>query len=637
MRKLTTGDIPLCDPYVYKFIGTGKTKGIFQIESPGMQKLMKDMFSDVTKRINAIETKYNCTGYKHLFNGIKKVYQGPETDKDKIEAIETAYMNEMNVLGKELFERIIAAISLYRPGPMDYIPQYIAGMKDPSAIVYDCPELEEILSNTYGVIVYQEQVQQIVRKLAGYSLGRGDLIRRAMGKKKTAIMDAEKEVFLYGNEEHLKENEAIVPGCIKNGITESAAKIIWDKMAEFAKYAFNKSHSAGYAVICVQTAWMKYYYPVDFIVATLNSVIDKADKLKGYIAEARDMGIEILTPDVNKSDLHYKIEGSNQIRTGLMALRNMGKMSIPIIEERNKNGTFSNIYDFINRLITQVDKKVLEALTYAGAFDCFGYSRSALITAVPDVIDYIKYVKKGIFNEIFFSLPIVDKVYAKLGEIHIEDGDEFDKDYLLEKEYEFTGMYISGHPLDLYEDLLSEKGVVNIEEIVPEADEETGERDESPFNGQPIQIAGVVRELKPIITKKGDKMYMFSIEDKSSTIKCVAFPRTATSIESKFKLEDSLLLSVSGKVQDNDRGCQIVVDDVSLAKDLDITSTKKVYIDCRPQKTVNPDLSKFITDNAGETEVWVKLAGGWIISKTKLKLDWANYIKLKGMYPIKLG
>ena len=233
-KKLKVGDIPLTDPYVYEFIGTGKTSGIFQIESAGMQNLMKQMFSDVPRKIKNLETTYQCKGYD-------VVYLGKETDVQKVEEIKKNFKAELDKFGKELFERIIAAISIYRPGPMDYIPEYIRNMNS-GEIAYDVPELEEILKPTYGVIVYQEQVQQIVRKLAGYSLGRGDLIRRAMGKKKIAIMNAEREVFINGNEGHLKIGEALVPGCIKNGIPEDKAIIIWDKMAEFAKYAFNKSH-----------------------------------------------------------------------------------------------------------------------------------------------------------------------------------------------------------------------------------------------------------------------------------------------------------------------------------------------------------------------------------------------------------
>ena len=634
--QLTTNDIPLNDPYVYKSIGTGKTKGLFQIESAGMQGLMKKMYADANKKIAAIERKYECEGFENPYAMVKTNYKGRETDEIIIQNIKNRFMEEMRKLGNEYFERLVAAISLYRPGPMDYIPDYLKGMENPDAIVYDTEALRDILSGTYGVIVYQEQVQQIVRKLAGYSLGRGDLIRRAMGKKKQSIMDAEKEVFIHGNEGHLKEGEAIVPGCIKNGVTEEAANIIWDKMAKFALYAFNKSHSAGYAVICIQTAWMKYYYPVDMFMSTLNSVITVADKIKGYIAEARDLGIQILNPSLNSSNEYYKIE-DNKIRTGLMSIRNLGKMSHPIIEERDAHGDFKDIYDFIDRMNGMIDKKVLEALTYSGTLDLFGYTRSSLITSVPDIVEYMKHEKAGRFPEQPFNLPVIDKLYSEMGKMEIKECEEYDRDYLLEKEYESTGMYISGHPLDIYSDVLQTKGVLNTGMIVPEEDEETGERATSDYDEQSVQIAGVVRNLKPIITKKGDKMYMFDVEDKEGTIKIVAFPSTAKIIDSKMDIKNTMLVLAAGTVKDNDRGCQIVLDDISLVKDLDVSTTKTIYIDCVGEETVPESIKTLIDENPGTTEVLIRLKKGWVKSATNIDLNWSNYLKIRSQYPTKIN
>lgn len=633
MSKLSVNDIPLTDPYVYEFIGTGKTSGIFQVESQGMQNLMKQMFSDVGPKIRVIEKKYLCKGY----NSKTLKYYGKETNKDSVAVVKKDFISELNVLGKELFERIIAAISLYRPGPMDYIPNYIEGMLDPSSIKYDTPELAEILKGTYGVIVYQEQVQQIVRKLAGYSLGRGDLIRRAMGKKKTSIMNAEKKVFLYGNESDHKVGEAIVPGCINNGISEEAAIIIWDKMSEFAKYAFNKSHSAGYAVITVQTAWLKFYYPLDFMVGTINSVITKSDKLTFYISQAQELGIKVLGPDINKSEGFYTIEGDS-IRTGLLGLRNLGKMAAPVLDERKKYGTYKNIEDFIDRLVSQINKKVLESLIYSGALDCFNGNRHSKIESVPDILDFINFVKKGFFPDVSFDLPEVDAIYRDLKKVSIKELPEYEKAFLLDKEYEFAGMFISGHPLDIYEDVLKLNNVYTIGTILPEEAEleDFGEEVEeavSPFAGEKVQIAGIIRDKKQIVTKTGKKMYMFSIEDKTGTVKCVMFPKYVSYYE--HLIADKGLVLVTGRFEENERGCQVIVESLKEMTDLSLSTINTVWIDGR-DKDLNP-LKDFIRSHKGNVSVKVQVGKNSVFSSTdKLDLSWTNYMKLKELYNIKL-
>ena len=345
------------------------------------------------------------------------------------------------------------------------------------------------------------------------------------------------------------------------------------------------------------------------------------------------MGIQLLTPDINKSHDIFVIEDKG-IRVGLKALRNLGKMSLPILSEREAHGEFKDIFDYVNRSIDDINKKVLESLIYSGALDGFANSRKSKINSVESIIEYIKYIKKGQFPEIPYTLPALDEVYQKMGQLTFEDEPEFETEYLLDKEYEFTGMYISGHPLDIYSDLLATKGIVNTEDIVPEEDETTGERDVSPYDEQVIEVAGIVRDLKPIVTKKGDKMYMLSIEDKTSSIKCVVFPNVAKRLAEI--LEEKALLLVTGKVQDNDRGCQIVVDDAKELNTLDITATKKVYIDCRTLNKPEKSLVDFINANPGQTEVLIKLKCGWVISKSKINLDWTNYKKLKESYAIEL-
>ena len=276
---------------------------------------MKMLYADVDYKIKMLENKHKVKGFKN-----------PQGTGDKEE-----FIKDMTALGQELFERLIAGVSLYRPGPMDYIPDYIDGMTNPKNIKYDTPELKPILETTYGQIVYQEQVMQIVQELAGYTLGRADIVRRAMGKKKDDVMAQEKEYFINGKNN--TNGEVEVPGCINNGISKEVAEAIWNKMADFSKYAFNKSHAAAYALIGIKTAWLKYYYPVEFMAATINSFIDNTDKLKLYLSVCNKMNIEILPPSVNKSQKLFSVEG-NRIRFGIMGLKNIGKSADTIIKTR---------------------------------------------------------------------------------------------------------------------------------------------------------------------------------------------------------------------------------------------------------------------------------------------------------------
>ncbi len=306
------------DKAVLDYIGTGKTEGIFQLESGGMKNFMKE-------------------------------------------------------LQPHSLEDVIAGISLYRPGPMDFIPQYIRGKNDRSSITYDCPQLEPILAPTYGCIVYQEQVMQIVRDLAGYTLGRSDLVRRAMSKKKAAVMEKERKTFVYGDE------ETGVPGCIKNGIDEQTANKIYDDMIDFAKYAFNKSHAAAYAVVSYQTAFLKYYYPVEYMAALMTSVIDNPTKVAEYIYVCRQMGIRILPPDINKGEADFSVDGGD-IRYGLAAIKSIGRPVIrAIVNDRKELGEFRNLEDFITRISSRelMNKRLVENLIKAGALDVLGEQESS--------------------------------------------------------------------------------------------------------------------------------------------------------------------------------------------------------------------------------------------------------------------
>ena len=334
--ELNINQIDYNDQKVLDYIGTGKTDGVFQLESAGMKGFMKE-------------------------------------------------------LKPHNLEDVIAGISLYRPGPMDFIPQYIRGKNDSSSITYDCPQLEPILAPTYGCIVYQEQVMQIVRDLAGYSLGRSDLLRRAMSKKKAAVMEKERKIFIYGDE------ETGVPGCIKNGIDEQTANKIYDEMIDFAKYAFNKSHAAAYAVVSYQTAWLKYYFPVEYMAALMTSVIDNPSKVSEYIYACRQMNIKILPPDINKGEANFSVDGGD-IRYGLAAIKSIGRPVIKaIVEDREELGLFQNLEDFITRLSAKniLNKRTIENLIKAGALDTLGGTRKQFMSIYVQIVDHVTQEKKN--------------------------------------------------------------------------------------------------------------------------------------------------------------------------------------------------------------------------------------------------
>ena len=381
------------DKAVLDYIGTGKTEGIFQLESGGMKNFMKE-------------------------------------------------------LQPHSLEDVIAGISLYRPGPMDFIPQYIRGKNDRSSITYDCPQLEPILAPTYGCIVYQEQVMQIVRDLAGYTLGRSDLLRRAMSKKKAAVMEKERKTFVYGDE------ETGVPGCIKNGIDEQTANKIYDEMIDFAKYAFNKSHAAAYAVVSYQTAWLKYYYPVEYMAALMTSVIDNPTKVAEYIYVCRQMGIKILPPDINKGEADFSVDGGD-IRYGLAAIKSIGRPVIrAIVNDRKELGEFRNLEDFITRISSRelMNKRLVENLIKAGALDVLGGTRKQFMSIYIQIVDHMQQEKK---NSMVGQMSLFDMVSEEQKEefqIRMPDVGEYTKENLLGFEKEVLGVYVSGHPLESYEE-----------------------------------------------------------------------------------------------------------------------------------------------------------------------------------------
>lgn len=448
------------DQLVLEMIGAGKTDGVFQLESAGMRSFMRE-------------------------------------------------------LKPKSLEDIIAGIALYRPGPMDFIPKYISGKNAGGEIQYDCPQLKPILETTYGCIVYQEQVMQIVRDLAGYSLGGADVLRRAMSKKKDAVMQAERKRFVYG------DPETNVPGCVKNGISEAVANKIYDEMIDFAKYAFNKSHAAAYAVVSYQTAYLKYYFPVEFMAALMTSVMSNTTKLTGYIQECKEMGIGILPPDINEAEGSFTARGGN-IRYGLTAIKGAGDTLIDmIVTEREENGKYTDLYDFCQRLASRdLNKRAVESFIKAGVFDSFGLTRKQLLQIYPSVIDKVVNDKKSAISGQLSLFDLAGSSQKSEFMIPVPDVGEFDKEILLDFEKEVTGIYISGHPLDDYAEALSGSVTakstdfaIDDEGHVPVAD------------GSTQTIGGLIAAVTKKSARNGQPMAFLTLEDLLGTVEVIVFPK----------------------------------------------------------------------------------------------------------------
>ena len=456
MQKIDYNDKAVLDS-----LSTGKTEGVFQLESGGMKSFIKE-------------------------------------------------------LKPQSLEDIIAGISLYRPGPMDFIPQYIRGKNHPETITYDCPQLKPILEPTYGCIVYQEQVMQIVRDLGGYTLGRSDLVRRAMSKKKASVMAKERQNFVYGNEEEG------VPGCIANGIDEKTANKIYDEMTDFAKYAFNKSHAAAYAVVSYQTAYLKYYYPVEFMAALMTSVIDNPSKVAEYILTCRQMGIRILPPDINVGESGFSVDGKN-IRYGLSAIKSIGKPVIDaIVAERDQRGPYRSLNDFVERLTgKEINRRTVESFIKAGALDSLGGTRKQLMQVYTGVMEHVAQEKKNSITGQMSLFDLMREEDKKEYEIQMPDVGEFDKEQLLAFEKEVLGIYISGHPLEKYEELWRRK-ITNVTSDFA-LDEELGVpkvQDESK-----VTIGGMITAKTVKYTRTNKTMAFLTLEDLVGTVEVVVFPK----------------------------------------------------------------------------------------------------------------
>ena len=466
------------DKQVLDSIGTGKTEGIFQLESSGMKAFMKE-------------------------------------------------------LKPENLEDIIAGISLYRPGPMDFIPKYLKGKNDRNAITYDCPQLEHILGPTYGCIVYQEQVMQIVRDLAGYTMGRSDLVRRAMSKKKASVMEKERQNFVYGNPEEG------VAGCIANGIDEKTANTIYDEMIDFAKYAFNKSHAACYAVVAYQTAYLKYYYPLEFMAALMTSVMDNAGKTAEYILTCRQMGISILPPDINEGESGFSVSG-NAIRYGLSAIKSVGTSVVDsIVAERQQNGLFTSLEDFVERMTNkEANKKTMENFIKSGALDSLPGNRRQKMMVMPELLEQKNKEKKTSMAGQMSLFDFADEETKDDFRITMPNVSEYPKEELLAFEKETLGIYVSGHPMDAYESMWRKNITATTADFL--VDEETDRAVVT--DGEMVTVGGMVAGKTVKTTRTGQMMAFVTLEDMLGSVEVLVFPKIYESRREIFSQDEKLFI-----------------------------------------------------------------------------------------------
>ena len=507
--RLDMDHIDYNDAAVLNSIGTGRTDGVFQLESGGMKSFMKE-------------------------------------------------------LKPQSLEDVIAGISLYRPGPMDFIPKYIKGKNHPETITYDCPQLEEILAPTYGCIVYQEQVMQIVRELGGYTMGRSDLVRRAMSKKKQYVMEQERRNFTYGNPE---EN---VPGCVANGINAQVADHIYDTMMDFAKYAFNKSHAACYAVVSYQTAYLKYYYPIEFMAALLTSVIDNSQKVSEYIMACRNMGIGILPPDINEGEIGFSVSG-NSIRYALTAIKSVGRPVIEqVVEERRLRGPYTNLKDFITRMAErEINKRAVENFIKAGAMDSLEGTRKQLMSVYVQIMENINQDRKNNMAGQISLFDIAGEAEKESYEIRLPNVGEYSKEMKLSFEKEVLGIYVSGHPMEEYQEIWR-RNITNTTSdfLLDEETDTTIVKD-----GQTVTIGGIIADKRLKYTKNEKVMSFLLVEDLLGTVEVIVFPRDYEKYSDK--LTEDKKVFIKGRVSaEEDKDAKLICERITVFEDV----PKKLWI-----------------------------------------------------------
>ena len=527
-------------PEAYELISSGDTDAVFQLEQGGMKKFMKDL-------------QPNC------------------------------------------LEDLIAGISLYRPGPMDFIPTYIHNKHHPEDIVYDTPYLEPILRNSYGVIVYQEQVMQIFQQLAGYTYGQADLVRRAMAKKKKKELMEQKDKFIHG------APEEGITGCVSKGIPEEVAAKIFGDMESFASYAFNKSHAAAYAVVAYRTAYLKAFYPKEFLAGILNDRIDKIEEISKYITYMKERNITVLPPDINKSRDIFYVEG-NGLRIGLGALRGVGQDAIAaVIKERNENGEFKDFSDFIVRCAKHVNKRIVESLIYAGAFDSFGYARSQFASVYEEVLARVNAMDKqkaGDQISLFGSILEEQSI-----EIRYPDIPEYETMERLSKEKSVLGVYVSGHPFEKFLPHFKDKtfNCSMLNAFTEEEGEEGGAKTYTEISdGMPVTMGGMIGAYKKLKTRTGSFMAFVTVEDLYGSIECVCFPKVYDKIRSF--LETDRVVSLSGKISiDEEKAPVIIVDKMT---EFSLDEPQEKVGEMAPAKVALP-----VEKTDAEKKLWLNVTG----------------------------
>jgi len=551
--KIDITKIDYDDKKVFELISSGKTDGVFQLESPGMRQFMKE-------------------------------------------------------LQPGSLEDIIAGISLYRPGPMEFIPKYIKGKNNKESIVYTHPSLEKILKPTYGCIVYQEQVMQIVRELAGYSLGRSDLVRRAMSKKKTDVMAQERKNFIEG----LGDD---VPGCIKNGIDRESAEKIFDEMTDFAKYAFNKSHAAAYAIVAYQTAFLRTYYPVEFMAALMTSVMNFSDKVSEYIAACRKMNISLLPPDINESFHNFSVVGG-KIRFSLSAIKNVGVGNVVnLVNEREKNGPYISLTHFLNRLSGELNTRMIESLIKAGAFDSLGGKRSQYMAVYKQLYGGLGQIKKRTMAGQISLFEMTEQSDEEFYRDELPDIDEFPSKQLLSDEKEVLGVYVSGHPLFEYKDVLQKYVTFSSVDFSSDFMELV--------DSQRVCVGGMISEISIKYTKNNKVMAFVNIEDLDGIIEVILFP-DVFSRYSEFISENNVVL-VSGKVSvSDDQPTKVICESIIPYNDI-VYQSSTLWLKIPKETSISPEaVISILQEKRGRTPVIIYDEG----KKQKLTLSVSNYVSV---------
>ena len=542
------------DKAVLSSLGTGRTDGVFQLESGGMKSFMKE-------------------------------------------------------LKPQNLEDLIAGISLYRPGPMDFIPKYIKGKENVASVTYDCPELEDILAPTYGCIVYQEQVMQIVQKLGGYTMGRADLVRRAMSKKKQYVMEQERKNFVYGNEEEH------VPGCVAKGIPAEVASHIYDTMMDFAKYAFNKSHAACYAVVSYQTAYLKYYHPVEYMAALLTSVIDNSGKVSEYILTCRNMGIQILPPDINEGEAGFSVSGRS-IRYALTAIKSVGRPVIDgLLEERKERGPFTNLKDFITRMADRdMNKRAIENFIKAGALDSLGRMESgaqevdaALIrkqfmSVYIQIVDGILSDKKNNMAGQMSLFDIVDDTQKEDFDVKLPQVTPYSREMMLAFEKEVLGIYVSGHPMEEYVELWRKHTTAKTSDFM--LDEETGSC--HLLDGASVTIGGMITDKKIKYTKNDKIMAFLTVEDVAGSVEVIVFPRDYEKNADKL-IEDEKVF-IKGRVSaEEDKDAKLICEQITGFAEVPKTLWLK-FPNLAEYTAKEPQTSAILKDSEGKDQIVIYLS-----------------------------